>query len=748
MRPVYLGLTALVALVAGFAMGYLLGADSATSAPAPNISAVEPTVDLPPPPKPEPERPHVTQSRPLPDGDLLGAWMNTLGVELPQQGNGRITGAAALEGGTPLEGVRITATPRWNNPTQARAETLEDSVAAFARRARFEHEGKTHTTTGADGSYELTGLGDYEYRVNAELEGVRFSIPSQAYRARPGSTINFDGTAVCTIDVDVRMPDGSQPATAGISVRYSSNRSHGSSWHPGSTKTEVEPGTITVHATAGEHRQFVSESIEVEAELGHEKKITLQLKAKPGILCVVSVPPGTPRSNWFYVTLIQEPAPEPPVNARGSDRRESLHRGNQVPFTDLEAGNWRLVLSDNYRVLAWTDVTLGAEEFKEVGLEVPAPKAEDYVVVRVYSPQGELLDATFNVYLRGESPRGGSSSSGGGGETLKRPDGSYWILRHDPSRLNEGYIYTYEIKVNVKGYGTKVVRYPRDATHELRVDMDPPCTLTVYLPGATTHPLRRELNSKLMQKTSETSWTGISRTAHPDDPRTSGQQGLESDSVEFGPLSPGTYRFSLTFLDAKGSSSFRHHHTVAEWTFEVAAGANTQTCPVPALYTLTLLIDDPAQVRRLMLTTPDGGNRRGVEEIKKRTELRGMPAGEWLIDTQEGEMRLRVSGDTEVRLEAKEYNAIRVIGLVPGGKVEGMGLRSNDIVVAVDGEPLTGRGLHFLLQASFTKDNTTWTVVRNGAKIDVTFNGKELLAILEKRGEDREHIDMRPAVYE
>src|SRR5690606_14860471 len=172
------------------------------------------------------------------------------------------------------------------------------------------------------------------------------------------------------------------------------------------------------------------------------------------------------------------------------------------------------------------------------------------------------------------------------------------------------------------------------------------------------------------------------------------------------------------------------------------------TCPVPPLYTLTLLIDDPAQVRRLTLTTPDGGNRRYIETIKKRTEIRGMPAGEWLIDTREGEMRVRVSGDTEVRLEAKQYNAIRVRGLVPGGKVEGLGLRSNDLVVAVDGEQLTGTGLQWLLQASFTKDSTTWTVVRNGARIDVTFSGKALLAILENRGPDREHFDMRPAVHE
>jgi hypothetical protein len=446
------------------------------------------------------------------------------------------------------------------------------------------------------------------------------------------------------------------------------------------------------------------------------------------------------------VSVHKDPPEEPPQTTRASGQSETLHRGRDVAFTGLEAGRWRLIVAQDGKVLVWQDETLGPDEFREVTLTVPPPKAEDHIVVRVYDPTGNPIEATFNVGLRGESRHGGSSHSGGGSQAVKRKDGSYWIERYDPDRRNEGYVYAYEITVNAKGYGALLVSYPHDATHELRVDMQTPGTLMVHLPGATTHPLRRELRTRLMRKTGDTSWSQVAGSEKNLDPRNPEPKGLSGESEEFGPLSPGTYRFGITFVDSKDTGMSVMHATVAEWTFDVRAGANTQTCPVPALYTLTLLVSDPGAIRRMTLSRGGDGNRMYIDEIRQRTVVRCLTAGEWVIDTREGEMRVRIDGDTEVALTAKPYNAVRIIGLVPGGKVEGMGLRSGDLVVVVDEEELEGSDrIELLLRASMLKESTTWVVLRNGVRTDVTFNGKELMAILEKRGPDREHIDMRPA---
>jgi C-terminal processing protease CtpA/Prc len=100
-------------------------------------------------------------------------------------------------------------------------------------------------------------------------------------------------------------------------------------------------------------------------------------------------------------------------------------------------------------------------------------------------------------------------------------------------------------------------------------------------------------------------------------------------------------------------------------------------------------------------------------------------------------MRVNLARDIEVNLELRKYDCIVLGGIKSGGKVEAMGLRDGDKLTRIDGQDSGGgRAAMSAAILSLSKDSTTWTVLRAGAQVDVTFNGKELRKVLESGRED------------
>jgi hypothetical protein len=589
-------------------------------------------------------------------------------------------------------------------------------------------------------------LGDYDYSVEARAETYQVRpVGGYGGRNRPDAEVNFSAEPMCVVKLDLRLPDGDQPEEANVTFRTGgSTRGHG--WAPDGRPIQMEPGTYSMEISAGEQKEFTAEPEKVELTLEDSPFVrTVQLSRGTGISCEVKLPAAYATSNEgrmhysLKVTLVTEPPPEPPTAVMGEEPPDGrMWRTKVSTYPRLRPGRYRLIASMDGVVLAWKDVTLSNEFLKET-LEVPEPSAADYITLRVLAPDGTLVrDANVNVSAPGLRHRDFN--------VLRLEDGSYWLRRANPtsSDLRGRDKWSYNISIRSDKYGEIRAEYPGDGTHVFEVRYATPCSLTIVIPGAADHPQKERLNVQLWLKRDNGS-SGV----YPKDGSIRG--GLPSDPLKYGPLAPGRYRFVISGATADGRRSFDRTE-LAEWEFELTGGDITHTCPIPQTCTLTLLIEDTKAVsyvhlRRADLKPPVSVELRS-DRITERTVVEFLTPGEWILRTPDGEMRLQLSGDREVRLDVRRFNCFRLI-LKEDGRLHDLGLRNGDLLIAVDGQEYRTTGdLSKQAQFSYTLETTTWTVLRNGVQQSVTFNGREAQKIMEDRSGEREHISMSPAVRE
>lgn len=683
-----------------------------------------------------------------PSGDPLAAFLATLKDNIPTPGMGRIWGRVAFEDGTPAAGAKITASATKEREDYYSPEPgLEDYVRRMAADYHFMEKGTVETVTDADGKYEFGGLGSYLFRLNGQLDGHRLFQANEGGNWRgikPDKEVNFVAQKICELELDVRLPDGTQAKTAEVSFFRDGGRST-STWHSRQPRFQVEAGTHTVEVTSGDYRQFASDKLQWTFKLGDPvQKLAVQLVARPGIRCKLELPDGYRRDRWgggVTVQIVKDPPAEPPA---AETRRESRYSPNwdddyQV-FSGLEPGRYRLVVRNGAEALVWKDVTLG-QEFLELTLTVPEPAVNDHLVARVYAPDGSLLrnaqvEAQVTTAAGG---RHGRSSL----VVLKRADDSHWIRRFVPGPADDSQAQvTYKITASHNDYGSTSLDWPDDAGGEVSLRFVEPARLTIQLTGVTSADQRTKLRFSLSREVEPGSWHGT----NPDG--ASHDDGLPAnDQLFYSKLTPGRYRFTLSVTSGDPDESFFDRAEIGVWDFDVASGSSTQTCPVPKYYTLTLLVPDPKAASRIGLRSADGKvNRHARRETTARMTYPGITAGEWIFASDNGEMRIVVSGDTEVTLAVKAFDCLSISGIKPGKQIEAMGLRNGDLLVAVDGErPETAELLQVKVQAAMDKEASVWTVIRGGVEQTVTVNGKELFRLMRLTGDERERAILRPS---
>jgi hypothetical protein len=445
---------------------------------------------------------------------------------------------------------------------------------------------------------------------------------------------------------------------------------------------------------------------------------------RKGILCKVNLPESFGEGVHIAISVQEDPAPEPPISdaARGEERediRASL-KDDEALFTGLKPGRWRVVVGTFEKVLAWKDVILG-DELLIVTLEVPEPEANDYIVARVYAPTGELVrDVRFSVGLSTSAPRGGGRTAWGPTTVIRRPDGSVWIGRRQPSP-GEVPLH-YEVSARSKEFGKLAVQYEFHASHEIEFRFTKPALVNVVVPGFTDHRLTNRITVQFSTAKGE-GWGHVSvpKGGKP------GEHDL-ADTFKCGPHPPGDFRVQM-FLkwDPKQiqGSSF-----LGAWVYPVAEGENTLTCAIPPLHKLTVCFIDPSNVGevRLRSVSPERTYNQTIfaAYFSERTMVEGVPDGEWILSTDEGEMRVLVNGDLEVNFTPVLYDCVR-IWFPDKGRIAALGLRPGDIVVRVDGKtPIGALSLRKQMDESLEREATTWTVLREDAEVEVGFSGTAL----------------------
>ncbi len=762
MKPLHVVLIAVVAVGVGAAGGFIAGGQM--DGPPPHRPAIAAPEESEVTPKADPNRdtrqaartdstdsasakvaPRVEMPEPVrsePASQAFATWMRQFADELPIPGEGRITGHVRLKDGTPLQGATIKAKPRKaTQPPWDADAPLEDYLERVARTQHFSRKGESSAVTNAEGAYEIGSLGDYQFTVSAEAEGYQCNAvnPQLAYRVLPGAEMDFEAVPVCKVIMDIRMPDGSQPEAVSAKAYTSTHNYSTLKWSREKPDASIQPGKYELRVTSGDKEEYASDPVALDISDGDPPlELKINLRIQPGITCQLKYPAGMDQSAGMYrgyndtrIHLVADPPSDPPADSGYGYDGQGLWSG-AAKFPGLKPGRYRLIAASTGKLVAWKDVTL-TDEPVDVTLEVPEPKAEEYFVLRIYGPEGELVrDA--QIYHYANVNRG--QFYGNSGSVLRRPDGSYWLLKSEGGGSDKEW--HYQVTIQTPKYGKTVVKHPGNATNDLEVRMEKPAYVTVLMPGATTHPDKARIRPNLTLVQPGMSIGGIESAS-------SGRSvsGLSEEKERFGPLAPGKYRFSYQL--STGDNAYYYNgggSSIAQWDFEVAAGADiTQTCPVPAIYKLTLLVEDTKKVSNMSLRRADGTATRTLYGggVQERTVFEGLTAGEWIVSAGGGEMRVQITRDTEVALELKPHDCLRIYGLREGGAIERLGLRNGDLLIRVDQQEFEKiHDLRNQAQQSYSKDSTVWAVIRNGTELNVPLNGKAILDA--QKGEDRETI--------
>jgi hypothetical protein len=720
-------LVALLALAAGLAVGYFVGAGDGEDTKTPPPVLIAPT-------QPDPAaQPRVLDplaqseaSKPNTVAELIAA------AEIPPVPSGDVeyTGTVNTISGAPIPGVTVTARPSFPNPRSWRSVTPEDRVHRELARAKWDQLATRTTVTDAEGRYKLTGLaGKTSYTLSAEADGWEFSRRDP--RA-PAGTLehHFTGIALTVVEVTARLQDGSALEDARISYRSSAKvREYTGYAQNGHGELRLTPGEWTIQATSDDDwretpRRYRSEPVTLTVEEGKAAgPVELVLKPTPSIRGSITLPAGFVRPS--LTVRIQAGPPSEPPGRRVEDLKGALegfiateHGHTTYELHDVPPGRHRVLLSAGGILLAWGDVTTTGEDLTH-DLQVQTPGHDDYIVMRVYGPDGSLLpDAEVDLTVHTQHINSGRNAL-----KLVADDGSIWIERYDPDGTAEWYV----LRVSHTAHGEFEARYEASSREVLEVRLERPAFLVLTVPNWDEVREKYALSWELVPKSDSGSRTFLR------------DQRQQTSPIKLGPVSPGTHELRLRLEYGMWDSVNLVSREVV-----LVAGNNEITESVPALHALTIRVEDVENAPDVDLQ--GNGFDLDLEFSKGVCVVKFLPAGTYALVTRTGEMVVSVTGDQEIVFTPRTYDCLRLDIRPEGGKIEGLGLRDDDKLIEVDGTELKLDQDFVQVQASFAKTSTTWVVLREGVRTEVTFDGTALYATLIGRDKSGESLQFHRAI--
>lgn len=622
---------------------------------------------------------------------------------------GTISGSIFTGEGRPIEGAVVRATfhesggeeadsgPRtWRMGDGAPDEAdLRTKVRAFIESETKTLAARRETKTDVNGNYVLAGIGPGSWYVEAYARGHVLDIVDRngGFGVRAGSRIDFAGTPVVRVAVDVRLPDGTRPAHA---VFRQAQGSLGGAitdehWHPSSPEIRLTPGAFVLQAFAGPKDLYRSENVHVAVEAGTPPPpLTIPLRMRTGIRGRITFP--EPDCVEGAVVHLRRRVPG---GDDGDDDAKLLEDGMafcvdaedspEFSFYDLASGEWRLGISTGARGIVHREtVTLIEGTMLARDLEVPAADETRGVVVRVLAPDGSLIrGASVEVVPdpvpgTGVRPHRRSPTESGGWSVTRSPDGtSRAVWTGGAPDGTEG---PATIRASAPGFGSRSVPCPAGGTGTVDVRMQKPGTLEVAVSGLPARPPDRSLWMQL--HASRSGGQGIEHF---------GRSEIHDGICTFGPLQPGDYELSLLtrhMIHCGRSSSAA--------TVRIVSGRNRSTVALPPLHALSIDFGDDRDQRHISLRRTDDASESwfGGNHADGLLVFADLPAGEyevrrWSPAGQES-MRIRVPAPGVVRFQAEPELALLVKERDAEGYLESAGIRAGDLITGVNGEPFGG----------------------------------------------------------
>ncbi|MBP9892116.1 MAG: hypothetical protein KBG84_09425 [Planctomycetes bacterium] len=738
---VVLAFAVVLALVLGASGGFFAGRSSVEDLHPRRAAAnaCEPGVDAPacgvktgdgaktePDKRPSPDTRPGTDTKPS-----LKDAIDSIKVDAPPKGTGKITGTVRTADGSPLPGATVTA--RAINERRGKRNekpSIEEEVEETIRRRRYADATSCVGKSDADGKYTVEGLRDEAHWIFAELAGHQIQ-PSDwrvAHNVRPGAVVDFTAKPVGCVTVDVLMPDGSRPERAYVSWTQrganGGSSSSGQDWTPDDREMQLEFGAWEVRAMVGEAQEHASDSVAVVIEAGKEPpSITLTVKERVGIKGKLILPAGDTGADIWVNAMFYEGAP--PDEAKfikrggggyyrggegywgGPNGGGSNGQGSYV-FLDLKPGTYLLGAVRNQKLVASVSVMIGGAMVTQ-DLAIPEMQSSEIVIVRVLGPDGKNAPEVnlSSGYRVGTSLYGGNAGN-------RKPDGTYWVAHAPlPEGVEGG---SFVITAYSAAWGSMEVAYEKKVTTEVTIKFAEPASLVVTVTGLEGNPHAGNLSVSVVKEGEEAQPYGEDAPA-------------SRKEWTFGPLTPGKYEVHL--VARNDEDGYWGALTVARESIQLLSGKNTVTLAAPRLYKLKVTLKDKKEIA-LYMTKDGDGTQNGMyvqTDEKGCAEFGPLVSGRYNITNySDGTvMVVNVPEQLDVQWEATKINAWRVDMKDIKGYAGQQGFANGDLIVSVDGTEFENMGhMWMLLQNAEDKQNIKFGVQRGAGRLEVTADYNKL----------------------
>lgn len=608
--------------------------------------------------------------------------------------------------------------PRFlNRPGQVPDSVLgpEDLIAML--RERIERDPSLEVTALSDtnGDFALNGLENLAYNIESYLPNHLLvgMEGHDAFNGRwPGDVVQLRALPLSRLEVEVRLPDGSVPATAELSTRRT-NSNETWQWTPEDRVVPLQPGMWTLQARGGDMCMFRSKEQLVEVtEGGAPTSVILELAERPLIRgrLIFDGPPPSKQYTVIAWSQNHDPATDNVWEATNTSDQARTFATTGFQFEDLEPGVYRLAVSDGgiERPPVLATVTL-ADKLVVQDLQVTASKSAEWVV-KVLDPTGAAVDdAAFDT----------SFWMGNGNNWCRDLEGA-WHGTVPRNVLDEPAGEPLQLTVRSGQWGHTALTLPRAAaTAEVR--MQAPGFLKAQLSGDSSTS-RQKLSASLQllgASRDHDSWVGSS----PAD---------ESNSVTFSPLQPGTYMLRLSM----NSGGWYGGQSVAERRLEIHSGENQASIAAPVLHMISVRMKNGGEAatgHMQLILPPDAKDAMPFSagaQIDKDglAKFENVPAGRYTLNFYSGGRNgsiLITVPTAEIQIDLDVLRAMRIQLHSNDHILTEKGFKTGDLIVGVDGHEFTnGNDLETAMRFVGGKAEVPMMVLRDGQMLQLSMPGK------------------------
>ncbi len=618
-------------------------------------------------------------------------------VSSAPQAAGVISGLVRWQDGRPCAGLALAIHKSVESPNhQWRELSPDERLARLKENAAVETE-VVHS--GVEGDFAFTGIGDGTYFVSSADRSYRLHPPRKA--ARAGDHLVFTVNRVFRVEFEFTLDTGERLQEAQLLFSgIGRTRNFPSRWSQGDSYT-VFAGPCRLEVTGGPFNVWRAEHAFEVPEVGLNGPVPVTLRRRDAL--VVKLHEGEPSYASIGVHVL--PAGMVPADLGRSFFELSFEVRSDVDqykkprvVTDLAAGSYSILcVVGGLEILARRDVDFrGGLHVEEI--ELKALELQDHLVVRVFDPEGAAVtQCNISAGVVGSGVSTHAVAIKGGGE--------YWIRRIDPALFrNLVQDATYSIRV-WSTHGKRVVTCPYDHREPIEVRFGRKATLVVNLENRPPDPTDLVLLAYA---------AGTSASQAFSDRRSSGDAPMLLSRHEFelasGPVVIAVGRVSRNWWSAG-------EKVVLTMEIELPDTGAEITIDLSPLSHLRLRVpgaEDRTEVRLRGAEFSDHGYiAEGV------LEFRYIPPGEYWIDMPVGAMLVRLPVQGEVVFQPQPYNALCVVRIDAGVLREEVGLRENDIIRQINGQPLLGTEteLSSVFRAAGNQGRATLQIKRGAATV-------------------------------